>query len=99
MNAADLLIEGAVERLLSCHTQQMCEILQEGDIDSNTTASAGLLKHCKWVRKFTQSMQIKSYNNVHPLLKSAGILPLARNQAAVREELSPFATGFALTMQ
>ena len=101
MNAANLLIEGAAEHLLSCHTQQMCEILQEEDTDSNTTASAELLKHCNGYKNLLNpcQWQIKSYSNVHPLLKLAGILPLAGSQTAIREEVSSFATGFALTLQ
>ena len=70
MNAADLLIEDAAEHLSSCHTQQMCEFLQEGDTSSNTMASAGLLKHCTGYDYLLGpcQWQIKSYNDVRSLV-------------------------------
>lgn len=73
MNAADLLIEGAVEHLSSCHSQQMCEILQDGRTASNTTASAELPKRCSGYKNLPnpRQWQIRSYSNVHPLLKLA----------------------------
>lgn len=68
---------------------------------SNTTSSAELLKHCSGYKNLLNpsQWQIKSYSNVHPLLKLAEIQPLARSQTAFKEKVSSFATEFALTMQ
>lgn len=89
VNTTDLFIEDAVGHFLSCHTQQMCEILQEGDTSSNITTSVELTRHCSGYENLLNlyKYQTKSYSNVHLLLKLAGVLSLMRSQTAIREEL------------
>lgn len=92
VSTADLCIEHGVGRLLSCHTQQMCKILQEGDAGSNTTTSVELTRHCSGYENLLSlcKYQIKSYSNVHLLLKLAGVLSLVRSQTAIREKVRFF---------
>lgn len=89
MNTADLFIEEAVGHFLSCHTQQMCEILQEGDTSSNTTLSVELTRHCSGYENLLSlcKYQIKSYSNVHLLFKLGGVLSPMRRQTLTREKL------------
>lgn len=92
MSTADLFIEDAVGHFLSCHTQQMCENLQEGDTGSNTATSVELTRHCSGYGNLFNlcKYQIKPYSNVHLLLKLAGVLSLMRSQTAIREKLRAF---------
>lgn len=89
VSTADLFIEDAVRHFLSCHTQKTCEILQEGDTGSSTNTSVKLIRQCSGYENSLNlcKYQIKSYSNIHLMLKLTGVLSLIRSQTAAREEL------------